>query len=87
MSVKLTPPDRERCQCEVSTWTFMTFGPKTYYRCEAKPTTIAEERAKPYGSMSLCAEHAVECKKKLGRKITFHPLPLTPARRIRSPKL
>lgn len=85
--MKLIPPDLQRCQTEWLGGSFMTFGPRSWVRCDAKPTTLALERAKPNGSMSLCDKHVQPCREKLGRKVSFSPLPLNPARRIRRPKL
>ena len=60
MSVKLIPPDLERCQAEKPNGvTFMTLGGrKEMIRCIDKPTVIVREK-KPggdgqCGSMTLC---------------------------------
>lgn len=54
----LIPPDPDRCQAEHRLGSFMTLGPRSMVRCEAKPVYIAME-TKPgedgqCGSMSLC---------------------------------
>ncbi len=80
---KLTPPDPNRCQTIWLGGSFMTLGPRPWVRCEKKATVIAQERAQPRGKMSLCEEHLIECRKKLGRSVTFNKIPLTPRRLTR----
>ena len=58
---ELEPIDTTRCQAEIKEGSFMTFGPRSYQRCQRKPTWIAVDvrDSSFYGAMSLCDE----CKK------------------------
>lgn len=58
----LVPPDLVQCQAEYTDWSFMTLGPRQYFRCKNKPAFVVTEN-KPgedgrIGSMSLCEGHA-----------------------------
>lgn len=58
---ELTPADPERCQAEEKEGSFMTLGPRSWHRCDAKPTVIIAE-VQPgadglKGEMSLCEKH------------------------------
>ena len=71
--VKLTPPDKKRCQAEKPNgYTFMTLGGVPgLERCKNKPDFICTEN-KPgedgqRGSMSLCIGCASVMRKQLGR--------------------
>lgn len=55
---RLIPPDLKQCQTEILQGSFMTFGPRSYKRCENTPDVIASIRHKQ-GKMSLC----ISCKK------------------------
>ena len=56
----LTPPDRARCQAEITPGSFMTLGPRTTERCKNKPSCIITENQPgkdgKVGSMSLCED-------------------------------
>lgn len=58
----LIPPDAKRCQFEHRPGSFMTLGPRSWVRCEAKPDFVAAEikngKDGRKGSMSLCSKHA-----------------------------
>lgn len=60
MPAKLIPPDKNRCQSETLSGSFMTLGPREMVRCKRKPKVIAKENRPGEdgrrGSMSLCAE-------------------------------
>ena len=65
---KLTPPDRKRCQAEKRVGTFLSFGPTTMVRCNARPMWIATEKFARHsdglrGSMSLCDECRAACER------------------------
>ena len=68
---KLIPPDRQRCQAEITpAHSFMTLGPRPPpERCKAAPVVIVKEppRAdgREQGSMSLCADCLIVCKKQM----------------------
>lgn len=78
---KLIPADPRRCQAEKTDWTFMTFGPKVYYRCKNKPIAIGYETVPAKdgtkGSMSFCADCLAVFKEKhpqIYATIRFVPL-------------
>lgn len=66
---ELIPPDREQCQAEKPTGSFMTFGIPKPARCTNKPDWIATEINMAEdglkGSMSLCDDcrHVLEKQK------------------------
>ena len=68
----LSPPDKKQCQAEIKEGSFMTLGPRSWYRCTNKPVVIVTEaKAGPdgkKGSMSLCKSCRDMMIKKLGRK-------------------
>lgn len=75
MTVKLAPPDLQRCQAVI----FMTLGPRLFERCKSTPTWIAVEASRdgePSGSMSLCDSCKQVCEKKLGDAVTFKKIDL-----------
>jgi hypothetical protein len=72
--MKLIQPDRNRCQCEITTYEPWHFGgcPYQVERCKNEPTVIITEKTKnkdhKKGSMSLCDSCLKQAKKKLGEK-------------------
>ena len=74
--MKLIPPDRERCQAEITTGNFMTIGGRREERrCENRPEILVEEKERgpdgKKGSMSLCRSCAIEARKVLAKTATF----------------
>lgn len=71
MKEKLIPPDLKQCQAEKPNGnSFMTLGGVPgLERCRSEPTLIAHESkradGKKSGSMSLCLECSVVCKKQI----------------------
>ena len=57
----LIKADKNQCQNETKSGSFMTFGPRSWKRCLKKPVYIAKEKIPPKGkknrgSMSLCED-------------------------------
>ena len=85
MKTKLIPPDRKRCQAEKRVGTFLSFGPPTMVRCNARPRWIAtEEVARASdglrGSMSLCDECRAACERLMSLTAISY-LPITHERK------
>lgn len=59
---KLIPPDFKRCQALIRGGSFMTLGPRPWYRCESAPHWLATERRVgndgQKGAMTVCDDCA-----------------------------
>lgn len=73
---KLIPPDLLRCQVEWRDYRPFTMGGDVWHheRCAAPPAFVAMEKARPHGTMSMCAEHRAVYESKHPRSATFTPV-------------
>ncbi len=60
VEVAISPVDYKQCQAMKKGGSFMTLGPRPWFRCENKPLVVATEKKRgkdgQRGKMSLCAE-------------------------------